>query len=79
MRTRKQKKYCCNSCDKKTFQTKFSEGLSDNMYYIDYKCDICGAINSFPTKTPDGQLSQAWSIKDNGKASLRGGRYEIKN
>ena len=49
---RKQKKYCCNSCDKKTFQTKFSEGLSDNMYYIDYKCDICGAINSFPTKFP---------------------------
>ena len=24
----------------------------DNMYYIDYKCDICGAINSFPTKFP---------------------------
>jgi len=64
------KKYCCRRCDNKTFQTKFSEGVTDYMYYIDYNCDICGTINSFPTRTPDGQLSQAWAIKDN---------YEIKN
>ena len=44
-----------------------------------FQCDICGTINSFPTKTPDGQLSQAWPIKDNGEASLKGGRYEVKN
>ena len=69
MKTRK-KKYCCKNCDMKTPQTKFSEGVTDYMYYIDYKCDICGTINSFPTRTPDGQLSQAWPIKDN---------YEIKN
>jgi hypothetical protein len=54
----------------KTPQTKCSEGVSNYMYYIDYKCDICGTINPFPTKTPDGQLSQAWAIKDN---------YETKN
>ena len=52
MRTRKQKKYCCNSCDKKTPQTKFSEGITENIYYVDYKCDICGTINPFPTKFP---------------------------
>ena len=52
MKTRK-KKYCCKNCDMKTPQTKFSEGVTDYMYYIDYKCDICGTINSFPTKTPE--------------------------
>ena len=47
------KKYCCRKCDNKTFQTKFSEGISENIYYLDYMCDICGTINSFPTKTPE--------------------------
>ena len=53
MRTKKQKKYCCSSCNKKTPQTKFSEGLSDKIYYLDYKCDICGTMNPIPTKIPE--------------------------
>ena len=46
MKTQK-KKYCCRKCDNKTFQTKFSEGISENIYYLDYMCDICGTINPF--------------------------------
>ena len=46
MKIRK-KKYCCRKCDKKTVQTKFSEGITENIYYLDYKCDVCGTINPF--------------------------------
>jgi len=53
MRTKKQKKYSCKNCDMKTPQTKCSEGLSDKIYYLDYQCDICGTLNSFPTKIPE--------------------------
>ena len=52
MKTRK-KKYCCRKCNKKTPQTKCSEGFGGEIYYLDYQCNICGTINSFPTKTPD--------------------------
>ena len=50
MRTKKQKKYSCKNCDMKTPQTKCSEGFGGKIYYLDYQCDICGTINSYPTK-----------------------------
>ncbi len=53
MKTRKQKKYCCENCDKKTLQTEYSEGFGGEQYYLDYMCDECGSINSFPTKRPE--------------------------
>ena len=54
MKTMK-KKYCCTKCDKKTLQTNCSEGFTGRQYYLDYVCDECGGINTFPTKkTPKG-------------------------
>ena len=52
MKIRKQKKCCCSRCDKKTAQTRYSEGFAGTQYYLDYMCDECGCINIFPTKTP---------------------------
>ena len=37
----------------KTPQTKCSEGFGGEIYYLDYQCNICGTINSFPTKNPE--------------------------
>ena len=53
MKTMK-KKYCCTKWDKKTLQTNCSEGFTGRQYYLDYVCDECGGINTFPTKTPKG-------------------------
>ena len=53
MKIRKQKKYCCRVCDKKTAQTRYSEGYAGTQYYLDYMCDECGSINIFPTKAPE--------------------------
>ena len=40
-------------CDKKTAQTRYSEGYAGTQYYLDYMCDECGSINIFPTKAPE--------------------------
>ena len=52
MKIRIQKKCCCSRCDKKTPQTRTSEGYGGTQYYLDYTCDVCGCINLFPTKAP---------------------------
>lgn len=51
MKTMK-KKYCCIKCNKKTSQINCSEGFTGSQYYLDYKCNECGGINTFPAKTP---------------------------
>ena len=52
MKIRIQKKCCCSRCDKKTAQTRYSEGYAGKQYYLDYMCNECGCINMFPTKAP---------------------------
>ena len=53
MKIRTRKKCCCSRCDKKTAQTRFSEGYAGKQYYLDYMCNECGCINMFPTKAPE--------------------------
>ena len=40
----------CQRCEEKTEQEKTSEGFGGKIYYNDFTCSVCGAVNSFVKK-----------------------------
>ena len=40
----------CQRCEEKTEQEKTSEGFGGLIYYSDYTCSVCGAVNCYPKK-----------------------------
>ena len=37
----------CQRCKGKTEQEQTSEGFAGKIYYNDFTCSVCGAVNSF--------------------------------
>lgn len=40
----------CHRCEEKTEQENTSEGFAGLIYYNDYTCSVCGAVNCYPKK-----------------------------
>ncbi len=55
----------CHRCKKKTEQENTSEGFAGKIYYNDYTCSVCGAVNCFK-KVGEPKFVTEYSINTSG-------------